>query len=87
MYVRGVRVRDFNHLQWQKLNIEQYITEVRLPRFRPKSSRFIKLVQYESYLTTVVEALNTQVSRLLVSTIAIEPTTLLPLERQKITRP
>ncbi len=39
--------------------------EVRLPCFRLKSSRFVKLVQYNSYLTTVVEALNPQISRLL----------------------
>ncbi len=26
MYVRRVRLRDFSHLEWQKLNIEQYIS-------------------------------------------------------------
>ncbi len=24
--VRGVRIRDFSHLEWQKLNIEQHIS-------------------------------------------------------------
>ncbi len=28
MYVRGVRLQDYSHLEWQKLNIEQYSTLV-----------------------------------------------------------
>ncbi len=74
MYVCRVRLRDFSHLEWQKLNINynNTLVKVRLPRFRSKSSRFVKLVQYNSYLTTVVEA---QVSRLLISKIAVKPTT------------
>ncbi len=76
MCVRGVRLWDFSHLDWQKLNFEQYSP---LPHFRSKSSRFVKLVQY---LTTVVEALNMQASQLLL--FLVEPTTLLPLVRRKI---
>ncbi len=26
MYIRGVRLWDFSHLDWQKLNIEQYVS-------------------------------------------------------------
>ncbi len=63
MYVCRVRLRDFIHLEWQKLNIEQYISGSYSPfaAFSLEVSRFVKCVQYNSYLTTVVEALNTQV--------------------------
>ncbi len=46
------------------------------PFFRSKSSRFVKLVQPKSYLTTTFEALRKYV-RSLVSKITVEPTTLL----------
>ncbi len=65
MCVCGVSLWDFSHLEWQKLNTEQYISGSLFAAFSLKVSRFVKLVQYESYLTTVVEALITQVSRLL----------------------
>ncbi len=44
-------------------------------------SRFIKLVQYYSYLTTGTE--HASVTTALVSKIAVEPATLLPLMRRK----
>ncbi len=58
MCICGVRLRDFSHFEWQKLNIEQYISGSPFAAFCLKSSRFVKLIQYKSYLTTVVEALN-----------------------------
>ncbi len=62
LHVCGVRLRGFSHFEWQKLNSEHYISRSPFAVFSLEVSRFVKLVQYNSYLTTVVEALNMQVS-------------------------
>ncbi len=79
MYVSRVRLQDYSHLEWWKLNIEQYISGSPFAAFRSKSSRFVKLVQYNSYLTTVVEA--PSFTTALVSKVVIEPTTFTTRER------
>ncbi len=38
MYVCGVRLQDFSHLQWQKLNIEQYSSGSPFAAFRSQAS-------------------------------------------------